>query len=111
MLVSILIIVIALIFLTRELNWTYVSDLYKNKAEPAAIVIDREKVIATEQLQIFVSLDEEQFERLDQLRLLMDDSYPHIKVTMTNVYNEQFEYQQWEQRSKLDELGDVQLIP
>ncbi|HIW34812.1 MAG TPA: extracellular solute-binding protein [Candidatus Paenibacillus intestinavium] len=111
MLVSILIIVIAFIFLTRELNWTYVSDLYKNKAEPAAIVIDREKVIATEQLQIFVSLDEEQFERLDQLRLLMDDSYPHIEVTMTNVYSEQFEYQQWEQRSKLDELGDVQLIP
>lgn len=111
MLVSILIIVIAFIFLTRELNWTYVSDLYKNKAEPAAIVIDREKVIATEQLQIFVSLDEEQFERLDQLRLLMDDSYPHIEVTMTNVFNEQFDYQQWEQRSKLDELGDVQLIP
>ncbi|MCR8655984.1 extracellular solute-binding protein [Paenibacillus endoradicis] len=111
MLGSMVIIIVAFIFLTRELNWNYVSDLYKDKDEPAAIIVDQEKVIETEQLHIFVSLDEEQFERLDQLRILIEDSNPNIEVTLTNQYAEQYDYDEWELKSKLDELGDVQLVP
>jgi len=111
MLGSMMIIIVAFIFLTRQLNWNYVSDLYKDKDEPAAIIIDQEEVIETEQLHIFVSLDEEQFGQLDQLRILIENSNPHIEVTLTNQYVEQYEYAEWELKSKLDELGDVQLVP
>ncbi|URN93165.1 MAG: extracellular solute-binding protein [Candidatus Pristimantibacillus lignocellulolyticus] len=111
MLGSMVFIIVAFIFLTRELNWNYVSDLYKDKDEPAAIIINEKQVIETAQLHIFVSLNEEQFERLEQLRMSIEDLNPHIEISLTNQYSEQYNYEEWELKSKLDELGDVQLVP
>lgn len=110
MLSSIMLVVVAFIFLTREMDWNYVSDLYKDKDEPATLIMNKEQIVETEHLEIAVSLDDKQFERLEKLIQQVEDVYPYIMVTITNYFSDNYQYEDWENKAKLDQLGDAQLI-
>lgn len=105
---SILLVAVAFLFLTRTLDWTYVSDLYKD--EPAVVVAPDTVPIETVELEIGVMLPEEQYNELLTLSQRVVERYPYIHVKINNFYNEQLTFEEWQRLAQLGNLGDIQLV-
>jgi len=108
---SILLVSIAFLFLTRALDWTYVSDLYKDKDEPAVVIVPPQQSQPDIKLEIAVSLNEQHYEELVSLSKQVNEQHPQLDITITNYYDEQLTYEQWEELARLGKLGDIQLVP
>jgi len=105
---SILLVAVAFLFLTRALDWTYVSDLYKD--EPAVVVAPDAETVETVELEIGVTLSEDQYNELLMLSRRVEERYPYIQVKIKNLYNEQLTFEQWQRLAQLGGLGDIQLV-
>lgn len=105
---SILLVAVAFLFLTDELDWTYVSDLYKD--EPAVVVVPEEEPVQNVKLEVAVNLDAQQYDELISLAEQVHESYPQLDVRITNYIEEGLSYEDWETRARLGELGDIQLV-
>jgi len=105
---SILLVAVAFLFLTRALDWTYVSDLYKD--EPAVVIAPDSAPIETVELEIGVMLPEEQYNELLMLSQRVVERYPYIHVKINNFYSEQLTFEEWERLAQLGDLGDIQLV-
>jgi len=108
---SILLVSIAFLFLTRALDWTYVSDLYKDKDEPAVVIVPPQQLQPDIKLEIAVSLNEQQYAELVSLSKQVSEQHPQLDITITNYYDKQLTYEQWEELARLGKLGDIQLVP
>lgn len=79
---SILLVAVAFLFLTRALDWTYVSELYKD--EPAVVVVPDAEPVRTVELELGVMLPEEQYNELVLLSQRVSELHPHIRVKIKN---------------------------
>src|SRR5690606_33536763 len=41
----------------------------------------------------------------------ISEQHPQLDITITNYYDEQLSYAEWERLARLGELGDIQLVP
>jgi len=105
---SILLVAVAFLFLTRALDWTYVSDLYKD--EPTVVVAPDAEPVETVELEIGVMLPEDQYNELIVLSRRVEERYPYIQVKINNFYNEQLTFEEWQKLAQLGGLGDIQLV-
>lgn len=108
---SIVLVVVAFFFLSRALSWNYVSELVKDHDDPEAIMDTPVEPVTTYYFSLAVSLDENQYQRLEQLLIEMRELYPRINIDMTNFFENNMTYNAWENKMQLDQLGDIQLIP
>lgn len=106
---SILLVAVAFLFLTRALDWTYVSELYKD--EPAIIMEPEAVEVQTVELEVSVMLDQQKYDELVLLSQRVSDRYPHIHVTFNNLVDQQMSFKEWESETQLGRLGDIQLVP
>lgn len=105
---SILLVAVAFLFLTRALDWTYVSDFYKD--EPTVIVVPEEEPLERVKLEVAVSLDAQQYEELVGLSEKIKEQYPQLDVQIINYGEEHYSYEDWQRLARLGELGDIQLV-
>jgi hypothetical protein len=106
---SILLVAVAFLFLTRALDWAYVSDLYKD--EPTVVFVPPQQPLPEIKLDVAVSLNEQQYAELLKVSQQVSEQHPKIDVKITNYFEEQLSYMEWERRARLGELGDIQLVP
>jgi len=105
---SILLVAVAFLFLTRALDWTYVSELYKD--EPAVVVVPDAEPVRTVELELGVMLPEEQYNELVLLSQRVSELHPHIRVKIKNFFDDHLTFEEWEKLAQLGGLGDVQLV-
>lgn len=105
---SILLVAVAFLFLTRALDWTYVSDFYKD--EPTLVVVPEEEPVERVKLEVAVSLDAQQYEELVGLSEKIKEQYPQLDVEIINYGDEHYSYEDWQRLARLGELGDIQLV-